>query len=163
GDAELPPVTLIVPAYNEEACLQDKVANVADLDYPRDRLQVIFVSDGSTDRTNDILAAIDDPAIETLLLPARAGQATALNRPPAARSTRCAARATGPSRPTTSSTTSSCPGAPARSASRWCSIRRRRRSSSRPNRCGTSSPGACGSQPAASARCASWCGCRWRR
>ena len=80
GDAELPPVTLIVPAYNEEACLQDKVANVADLDYPRDRLQVIFVSDGSTDRTNDILAAIDDPAIETLLLPARAGKATALNR-----------------------------------------------------------------------------------
>jgi cellulose synthase/poly-beta-1,6-N-acetylglucosamine synthase-like glycosyltransferase len=80
GDAELPPVTLIVPAYNEEAHLKDKVANVAELDYPRDRLQVIFVSDGSSDGTNEILSAIEDPAVETLLLPSRAGKATALNR-----------------------------------------------------------------------------------
>jgi len=80
GAAELPPVTLIVPAYNEEACLKDKIANVGELDYPRDRLQVIFVSDGSTDGTNDVLGAIDDPAVETLLLPTRAGKATALNR-----------------------------------------------------------------------------------
>jgi len=80
GDAELPSVTLIVPAYNEEAHLKDKIANVGEIDYPRDRLQVIVVSDGSTDRTNEILAAVDDPAIETLLLPARSGKATALNR-----------------------------------------------------------------------------------
>jgi len=80
GDTELPSVTLIVPAYNEEACLKEKVANVAALDYPRDRLQVIFVSDGSTDGTNEILTAVEDPAVETLLLAERSGKATALNR-----------------------------------------------------------------------------------
>ncbi|PYM92510.1 MAG: glycosyl transferase family 2 [Candidatus Rokuibacteriota bacterium] len=80
ADGELPPVTLIVPAHNEEAHLKDKVANVQELDYPRGRLQVILVSDGSTDRTNEILAAVDDPAVETLLLSERAGKATALNR-----------------------------------------------------------------------------------
>jgi len=79
-DVDLPPVTLIVPAYNEEAHLKDKIANVQELDYPRDRLQVVFVSDGSTDRTNEILDAVDDPVIETLLLPERSGKATALNR-----------------------------------------------------------------------------------
>ena len=78
--AELPSVTLIVPAYNEEAHLKDKVVNVQELDYPRDRLQVIFVSDGSTDGTNETLAAVTDPAVETLLLPERSGKATALNR-----------------------------------------------------------------------------------
>lgn len=79
-EADLPPVTLIVPAYNEEAHLKDKIANVRELDYPRDRLQIVFVSDGSTDRTNEILEAVDDPAFERLLLPHRAGKATALNR-----------------------------------------------------------------------------------
>src|SRR5206468_920592 len=79
-DVDLPPVTLIVPAYNEDAHLKDKIANVQELDYPRDRLQVVFVSDCSTDRTNEILEAVDDPVIETLLLPERSGKATALNR-----------------------------------------------------------------------------------
>lgn len=79
-DTDLPPVTLIVPAYNEEAHLKDKIANVQELDYPRDRLQVIVVSDGSTDRTNEILGSVDDPDIETILLPERSGKAVALNR-----------------------------------------------------------------------------------
>src|SRR6266481_3547877 len=44
----LPPVTLIIAAYNEETHLRDKLANIRELDYPRDRFNVIFVSDGST-------------------------------------------------------------------------------------------------------------------
>src|SRR5439155_19822253 len=79
-EVDLPPVTLIVPAYNEEAHLKDKIANVQELDYPRDRLQVVFVSDCSTDRTDEILEAVDDPVVETLLLSERSGKATALNR-----------------------------------------------------------------------------------
>jgi cellulose synthase/poly-beta-1,6-N-acetylglucosamine synthase-like glycosyltransferase len=76
---DLPPVSLIVPAYNEEARLCDKIANVRQLDYPRDKLEVIFVSDGSTDRTNEMLQAIQDPNIRTVILPARRGKPTALN------------------------------------------------------------------------------------
>jgi cellulose synthase/poly-beta-1,6-N-acetylglucosamine synthase-like glycosyltransferase len=66
-EASLRSVTLIVPAYNEEAHLKDKLANVQELDYPRERLQVVFVSDGSTDRTNEILRAVHDPTFETIL------------------------------------------------------------------------------------------------
>src|SRR5579884_3051841 len=51
----LPGITIIVPAYNEERVLPAKIENLRTLDYPRERLQVIFVSDGSTDRTNEIL------------------------------------------------------------------------------------------------------------
>jgi cellulose synthase/poly-beta-1,6-N-acetylglucosamine synthase-like glycosyltransferase len=50
-DASLPTVSLIVPAYDEEEVIADKVAGALALDYPRDRLQVIVASDGSTDAT----------------------------------------------------------------------------------------------------------------
>lgn len=76
---ELPTISLIVPAYNEESCLWDKIANIRQLDYPQDRLEVVFVSDGSSDRTNEILGSLGDPNIRTLLLPARQGKANALN------------------------------------------------------------------------------------
>jgi cellulose synthase/poly-beta-1,6-N-acetylglucosamine synthase-like glycosyltransferase len=48
---ELPTVSLIVAAYDEEEVIENKVANALALDYPRDRLQVIVASDGSTDAT----------------------------------------------------------------------------------------------------------------
>jgi cellulose synthase/poly-beta-1,6-N-acetylglucosamine synthase-like glycosyltransferase len=46
-----PTVSLIVPAYDEEDVIADKVANALALDYPRDRLQIVVASDGSTDAT----------------------------------------------------------------------------------------------------------------
>ncbi|MFN8216706.1 MAG: glycosyltransferase [Solirubrobacterales bacterium] len=51
GRAELPTVSLIVPAYDEEEVIAAKVANALSLDYPRERLQVIVASDGSSDQT----------------------------------------------------------------------------------------------------------------
>jgi cellulose synthase/poly-beta-1,6-N-acetylglucosamine synthase-like glycosyltransferase len=77
-------VSLLVPAYNEEERLPDKLANLRAIDYPPDRLEVIFVSDGSTDRTNNILRAVEDPAIRSLVLTARSGKCNALNRAVAA-------------------------------------------------------------------------------
>jgi cellulose synthase/poly-beta-1,6-N-acetylglucosamine synthase-like glycosyltransferase len=77
--ADLPPVTLIIAAYNEDAHLRAKLANLRRLDYPRDRLQVIIVSDGSTDGTNDILRAAPDGEIECIFLPTRGGKSSALN------------------------------------------------------------------------------------
>ena len=52
--AELPRVSLIVAAYDEEAVIADKVRNALELDYPRDRLELIVASDGSTDRTVEL-------------------------------------------------------------------------------------------------------------
>jgi cellulose synthase/poly-beta-1,6-N-acetylglucosamine synthase-like glycosyltransferase len=46
-----PHVTLIVPAYDEEEVIADKVANALGLDYPRERLQIVVASDGSADAT----------------------------------------------------------------------------------------------------------------
>jgi len=48
---DLPTVSLIIPAYDEEEVIAGKVADALALDYPRDRLQVIVASDGSTDAT----------------------------------------------------------------------------------------------------------------
>src|SRR5688500_7525494 len=49
--AELPTVSLIVAAYDEEAVVARKVANALALDYPRERLEVVVASDGSSDAT----------------------------------------------------------------------------------------------------------------
>jgi cellulose synthase/poly-beta-1,6-N-acetylglucosamine synthase-like glycosyltransferase len=48
---ELPAVSLIVPAYDEEGVIAEKVANALALDYPRERLQIVVASDGSGDAT----------------------------------------------------------------------------------------------------------------
>ncbi len=76
-----PAVSLIIPAHNEERHLPAKLANLAALDYPKDRLEILFVSDGSTDTTNEILgraAAAGD--ITLLALSARGGKSSALNQ-----------------------------------------------------------------------------------
>jgi cellulose synthase/poly-beta-1,6-N-acetylglucosamine synthase-like glycosyltransferase len=49
-----PTVSLIIAAYNEEACIARKIENALDLDYPRERLEIIVASDGSSDRTDEI-------------------------------------------------------------------------------------------------------------
>jgi cellulose synthase/poly-beta-1,6-N-acetylglucosamine synthase-like glycosyltransferase len=79
GD-DAPGVTLIVPAYNEAAHLPAKLVNLKTLLYETDRLHVIFVSDGSTDDTNEILGQLaDEPNVQLVLLPERKGKANALN------------------------------------------------------------------------------------
>jgi cellulose synthase/poly-beta-1,6-N-acetylglucosamine synthase-like glycosyltransferase len=76
---QLPSVTLIVPAYNEQASLPKKILNSHQIDYPAEKLQIVFVSDGSIDRTNEILSSLEDPKIEVVLLPKREGKSKALN------------------------------------------------------------------------------------
>ena len=51
GDDELPTVTLVIAAYEEEAVIAAKVENALALDYPREKLTVIVASDGSSDAT----------------------------------------------------------------------------------------------------------------
>jgi cellulose synthase/poly-beta-1,6-N-acetylglucosamine synthase-like glycosyltransferase len=75
----LPSVSLVVAAYNEGTRLAEKLVNIQALDYPRDRFEVIFVSDGSTDRTNEILQSTAAGDIRCIFLEKRGGKARALN------------------------------------------------------------------------------------
>src|SRR5207302_8978365 len=52
---QLPAISFGIAAYNEEADLRNKIANLQELDYPQEKLKVIIVCDGSTDGTNAIL------------------------------------------------------------------------------------------------------------
>lgn len=74
-----PPVSLLIVVRNEEACLQDKLDNALALDYPRERLDVLVVSDGSTDGTEAIAARFADRGVRLLALPTARGKAAALN------------------------------------------------------------------------------------
>lgn len=78
SDAECPDVTLLIAAYNEADILDEKLANIRALDYPDDKLTVLFVTDGSTDATPDRLRAAPD--VQCLHRDERAGKTAAINR-----------------------------------------------------------------------------------
>ena len=59
-----PSVSLILCAFNEEKHIRQKITNCLDLDYPRDRMEIIVVSDGSTDDTDRILAEMKEPSVK---------------------------------------------------------------------------------------------------
>ncbi|ARM31235.1 glycosyltransferase family 2 protein [Prosthecochloris sp. HL-130-GSB] len=73
-----PDVTLLIAAYNEKEWIAEKVANCRELDYPENKLRIMFVTDGSTDGTPDILRSY--PGITVLHEPQRGGKTAALNR-----------------------------------------------------------------------------------
>jgi cellulose synthase/poly-beta-1,6-N-acetylglucosamine synthase-like glycosyltransferase len=75
-----PSVTLIISAYNEERVIEEKVRNALALDYPEDRLQVIVSSDGSTDRTDEIVRAFESEKVRLIRQEPRAGKTACLNR-----------------------------------------------------------------------------------
>jgi cellulose synthase/poly-beta-1,6-N-acetylglucosamine synthase-like glycosyltransferase len=75
-----PSVSLIIPVYNEERIVADKLDNSLALDYPRDKLEIVVVTDGSTDGTNRIAASYADRHIRLLFEPPRRGKIAALNR-----------------------------------------------------------------------------------
>ena len=72
----LPEVTLMVCAYNEEDIISEKMSNTHSLDYPADRLHLVWVTDGSTDNTNSILSAYPD--VKIVFSPERRGKSAAL-------------------------------------------------------------------------------------
>jgi biofilm PGA synthesis N-glycosyltransferase PgaC len=73
-----PTVTLVVPAFNEESFILEKVKNSLELDYPKGKLRILFVTDGSTDKTFQILN--DAEGVEVSHEDRRAGKAAAENR-----------------------------------------------------------------------------------
>lgn len=73
-----PSVSVIIAAYNEEKVIGGKLDNTLSVDYPKDRIEVVLASDGSTDKTNTIVQNYEGSGVRLLSLP-RVGKAAALN------------------------------------------------------------------------------------
>lgn len=76
ADDQLPAVTLMICAFNEEEVIKEKMENIRQIDYPRDKFCVMWVTDGSTDRSNQLLSAYDD--VTLVFSPERRGKAAAM-------------------------------------------------------------------------------------
>ena len=73
-----PILTLLIAAYNEEDIIEQKIQNCLNLDYPKDKLKIAFVTDGSTDGTVDIIKKY--PQVILFHRKARKGKIAAINR-----------------------------------------------------------------------------------
>jgi cellulose synthase/poly-beta-1,6-N-acetylglucosamine synthase-like glycosyltransferase len=79
ADAQkLPTLTLIIAAYNEADILDEKVSNTLSLAYPEDKLNIVFVSDGSTDGSEKVLSKYE--RLKVMHSPARRGKINAIHR-----------------------------------------------------------------------------------
>lgn len=83
-DEEAPPptnwpsVAIIIPVHNEEIYIKDKIENLRNLDYPQEKLNLCFSSDGSIDETNALIEQHGD--IQLISYAPRQGKPTAINR-----------------------------------------------------------------------------------
>lgn len=76
--ADFPYVSLLIAAYNEEKIVDEKMSNCFELEYPKDKLKIVWITDGSTDSTNEKLSRYSNA--EVLFEPKRGGKTAALNR-----------------------------------------------------------------------------------
>jgi cellulose synthase/poly-beta-1,6-N-acetylglucosamine synthase-like glycosyltransferase len=76
---ELPRLSLVIAAYNEEAEIGRRLQNALELDYPADKLEIVIASDGSTDRTNSIVRKYERYGVRLIAFPHRRGKASVLN------------------------------------------------------------------------------------
>jgi cellulose synthase/poly-beta-1,6-N-acetylglucosamine synthase-like glycosyltransferase len=74
-----PSVTITVPAYNAAASIAATLDSLLRLDYPRDKFQVLVISDASSDSTDDIVRSFAERGVELLRLPERRGKTAAEN------------------------------------------------------------------------------------
>jgi cellulose synthase/poly-beta-1,6-N-acetylglucosamine synthase-like glycosyltransferase len=78
-DAELPSLSVLIAAYNEEAVIEARIQNALALDYPREKLEIVVASDGSSDRTAEIVRRLESRTVRLLDYRCRRGKAAALN------------------------------------------------------------------------------------
>jgi biofilm PGA synthesis N-glycosyltransferase PgaC len=74
----LPTVTILIAAYNEEDFIGEKVNNTLQLNYPKDKIQIMFITDGSTDQTAEKIKAF--PEVTLLHQDVRGGKMAAIKR-----------------------------------------------------------------------------------
>jgi cellulose synthase/poly-beta-1,6-N-acetylglucosamine synthase-like glycosyltransferase len=75
---EMPEITLLIAAFNEEAVVEEKMQNCRSLIYPKGKLNIYWITDGSNDKTNELLANYTE--VSVFHQPERRGKTAALNR-----------------------------------------------------------------------------------
>ena len=68
---ELPMVSIIIPAYNEEKTIQKTIKSALNLQYPREKLEVFVIDDGSKDSTHRLACEIKDSRLKIWVLNAQ--------------------------------------------------------------------------------------------
>jgi len=79
-DIDLPRLSLLIAAYNEESVIEDRILNALELDYPPEKLEIVVASDGSSDRTNAIVSRYLKRGVRLFDYSPRQGKASVLNR-----------------------------------------------------------------------------------
>jgi len=77
--ADLPAVSLLIAAHNEEEGIEERVRNALALRYPPDKLEIVIASDGSTDATDEIVRRYADRGVRLFAFPVNRGKAAVLN------------------------------------------------------------------------------------
>ncbi len=78
--AILPAISVVMAVHNEAGVIAQKLQNLAGVEYPRERMEIIVVSDGSTDGTVEMLQNQKDERLRIIVLSRHEGKAAALNR-----------------------------------------------------------------------------------
>lgn len=76
---ENPFVTVLIAAFNEQEVIEETIHNKLNQNYPKDRLEILVVSDSSNDKTDDIVRSIKDSRVRIIRQEPRAGKTSALN------------------------------------------------------------------------------------
>jgi len=79
GSSSLPVVSILIPVYNEEIVIQRRLNNIFSSDYPKDKLEVIIVDSGSTDKTRLIIEKVFLEKVNLIKEGQRTGKARAIN------------------------------------------------------------------------------------
>ncbi|MGD1018504.1 MAG: glycosyltransferase family 2 protein [Verrucomicrobiia bacterium] len=81
GDSrDWPSVSVLISVYNEEKHIVTRIENLLALDYPHDKLEILIGSDGSTDRTNELVETFPDARVRLHAFEQRGGKPSVLNR-----------------------------------------------------------------------------------
>lgn len=76
---EKPGISIIIAAYNEEKVIEDRIKNCLDLVYPQESMEIIIVSDGSDDKTNEIVSKYKNQGVVLREFEGRRGKVNVLN------------------------------------------------------------------------------------
>src|SRR3989338_7922601 len=74
-----PKISVILSVWNEEDVIKEKLQNLLSLDYPKEKMEILVGSDGSTDKTTQIIRGFSDPRIHLIERPQRRGKMATIN------------------------------------------------------------------------------------
>ena len=75
-----PEVTILITAYNEEKAIREKLLNTLEIEYPKDKLEILVASDGSNDKTDEIVEEFSDRGVRLFHQPGRKGKTYTQNK-----------------------------------------------------------------------------------